>query len=179
MTVPIISDSHGYGRKAETILEKLSHIGDNVSELVFLGDGTRDLIRRLPESIRVYAVYGNCDNFGGAVDIDILDNDGNVVPAERIETICGKTALLMHGHKYFVKGGLSLALERAAAVGADILLFGHTHQPLCQRIPAGSVLGKITLSKDLHVFNPGALVDGSFGVLTVRNGEILLSHGRV
>ena len=178
MTVPIISDSHGRGARLADILNKLSIIGEAPSELVFLGDGARDLIRHLPDGIRLYAVCGNCDNFGGATDIDILDGEGNVVPAERIEDICGKRALLMHGHKYGVKGGLTHAISRAALLGVDILLFGHTHEPFNQRIPAGSVYGDVVLSKELHVFNPGALEKGSFGVLTVRNGEILLSHGR-
>ena len=179
MTVPIISDSHGRGGRLADILNKLSLIGEAPDELVFLGDGARDLIRSLPDGIRLYAVYGNCDNFGGAVDIDIVDGEGNVVPAERIEDICGKRALLMHGHKYGVKGGLNHAIVRAAMLGADILFFGHTHEPLYQRLPAGSVYGDVILSKELHVFNPGALEKGSFGILTVRNREILLSHGRI
>ena len=179
MTIPIISDSHGRSRKLGDILQKLSAIGENATELIFLGDGATELIRNLPEGIRLYAVYGNCDNYGGALSLDIIDGDGNVVPAERIEEICGKRVFMTHGHKYGVKGGLTHAISRAALLGADILLFGHTHEPYLQRIPAGSVFGEVTLSRDLHVFNPGALENGSFGVLTVRNGEILLSHGRV
>ena len=179
MTIPIISDSHGNSRRLGNILQKLSAIGENPSELIFLGDGTNELIRNLPEGLRLYAVYGNCDNYGGAIDLDIIDGEGNVVPIERIEDLGGKRIFMTHGHKYGVKGGLTHAISRAAILGADILLYGHTHEPHSQRIPAGSVFGEVMLSKDLHVFNPGALEKGSFGVLTVRNGEILLSHGRV
>lgn len=179
MTVPIISDSHGNSRRLSSILQKLAVIGESASELIFLGDGATELIRNLPSGIRLYAVYGNCDNYGGALSLDIIDGDGNVVPAERIEDICGKRIFMTHGHKYGVKSGLSSAIARAALLGADILLYGHTHEPYLQRIPAGSVFEEVTLSKDLHVFNPGALEKGAFGVLTVRNGEVLLSHGRV
>ena len=179
MTIPIISDSHGKSRKLNDILEKLAVIGESASELIFLGDGATELIRNLPSGIRLYAVYGNCDSYGSALSLDIIDGEGNVVPSERIEDLGGKRIFMTHGHKYGVKGGLSHAVSRAALLGADILLYGHTHEPYIQRIPAGSVFGEVILSKDLHVFNPGALESGSFGVLTVRNGEVLLSHGRV
>ena len=179
MTVPIISDSHGRSRRLSDILNKLAVIGESPRELVFLGDGAQEIIRNLPDGIRLYAVCGNCDNYSGALSLDIIDGEGNAVPVERIEDIGGKRVFMTHGHKYGVKSGLSSAISRAVLLGADVLLYGHTHEPHLQRIPAGSVFGDVTLSKDLHVFNPGALEKGSFGVLTVRNGEVLLSHGRV
>lgn len=174
VTIPILSDSHGHGRRADIILEKLGHIGEKATELIFLGDGTRELLGRLPEGLRVYAVKGNCDGY-----LDIYDNDGNAVPDERLEIIAGKRVIMMHGHEYSVKGGTAWAVARAVKLNADLLLFGHTHIPLYTTLPAGSVIEGTALERPLHIFNPGALADGSFGLLTVRNGEILLSHGRV
>ena len=174
VTIPIISDSHGYGRRAEIILEKLGHIGENPDELIFLGDGTRELLERIPENLRVYAVKGNCDGY-----LDIYDDDGNCVPDERVEMIGGKRVLMMHGHEYSVKGGTAWAVARAVKVNADLLLFGHTHIPVYTTLPEGSVVEGATLERPLHIFNPGALAEGSFGLLTIRDGKILLSHGRV
>ena len=176
ITVPILSDSHGHGNRAEMILQRLRRIGAAADEMIFLGDGTRDLLRYLPDGVRVYAVKGNCDGFGGTV---IIDNDGFEVPVERIEFVGGKKLLLMHGHEYSVKSGKGLAIARGVSVGADVVLFGHTHEPYCQRIEKGTEIAGTTLVKDLFVFNPGALAGGSFGILTVKGGEILLSHGRI
>lgn len=77
-------------------------------------------------------VCGNCD---GWCD----------VPDERLLHVGGRTLLLTHGHSYRVKSGLDLALSAARSSGADILLFGHTHLPLCDRQGA------------LWVLNPGTI----------------------
>ena len=178
MTLPIISDAHGYGARINKVLEKLSAIREEPSEMIFLGDGARNFLMCVPESIKVYAVLGNCDDtsvFGS----DIYDKEGNIVPYERIEEIGGVRVLMMHGHKYGVKVELSRAIARAAKVNADILLFGHTHVPFEKSLRVGEYVGDVCLSKPLHVFNPGALENGRFGLLTIRNGEILLSHGNV
>ena len=176
VTIPIISDAHGYGRRAETILERLERIGECPRELIFLGDGTRELLQRLSQELCVYAVRGNCDGFSS---FDILDSRGEAIPSERLEIIGGKRLLMMHGHEYSVKSGLALAVNRAVSLEADALLFGHTHMPVCEILPKGSVVGGRSLDKALHVFNPGALIEGSFGILTVRDRELILSHGRV
>lgn len=175
MTVPIISDSHGCGARIHGVLEKLRAIKEDPKEAIFLGDGARNFLMSLPEDIKLYAVLGNCDDTGR----EIYDGEGETIPLERIEVIGGVRLLIMHGHRYFVKHSLNEAVFRAASLNADILLFGHTHVPFYKTITAGEEVGGIPLKKTLHVFNPGALRDGSFGLLTVRNGEILLSHGRV
>ncbi len=175
MTLPIISDSHGYGRRIGVILDKLRAIHESPDGMIFLGDGAREVIMNIPENIKLYAVLGNCDDTGR----DIYDESGETVPLERLEVIGGVRMLIMHGHRYFVKHSLNEAIFRAAALNADILFFGHTHQPFYKTIPAGEEVSGMPIKKTLHVFNPGALQDGSFGLLTVRNGEILLSHGRV
>lgn len=178
MTVPVISDSHGYGRRLQKILDKISAIGERADEIIFLGDGAREVIMNAPDGARLYAVLGNCDHpYDSAYDI--FDSEGNTVPLERLEMIGGKRVLIMHGHKYGVKVELSRAIERAAALEADVLMYGHTHVPYYKMLPAGSEIAGLPLKKALHVFNPGALMNGCFGVMTVRNGEILLSHGRV
>ena len=178
ITIPIASDAHGYGARVKNILEKLIAIKEEPSAIIFLGDGARNFLMSVPDGIKTYAVLGNCDDtsvFGA----DIYDAEGALVPFERIEDIGGKRVLMMHGHKYGVKVELSRAIARANSVGADILLFGHTHIPLERTYPRGTCVGDVCLSKTLHVFNPGALANGSFGLLTIKDGEILLSHGKI
>ena len=173
MTVPIISDSHGCGVKIYNVLAKLKAIKEDAREMIFLGDGAKNFIMTLPDDIKLYAVLGNCDG-----DVDIFDGSGEIVPLERVEEMGGVRILMMHGHRYFVKHSLNEAIFRAAALNADILLFGHTHNAFYKTIPEGTEVSGMPLKKPLHVFNPGAFADGSFGLLTVRNGEVLLSHGK-
>ncbi len=91
---------------------------------------------------------------------------------------------MMHGHEHGVKSGIERAAAYAAQRGADVLLFGHTHEPMEKYFPVGTRLGEVTLEKPLYVFNPGSLGlprEGcaTFGVIEIRRGQLLLSHGRV
>ena len=60
--------------------------------------------------------------------------------------------------KWGVKSGCDAAIARARAAGADILLFGHTHQPLCQQMEDG-----------LWVLNPGPS-RSSYGTILLEEG---------
>ena len=53
-----------------------------------------------------------------------------------------------------------MAIADARAVGADILLFGHTHVPLCRQLEDG-----------LWMMNPGP-ASSSFGLIELENGTI-------
>ena len=88
---------------------------------------------------------------------------------------------MTHGHKYGVKRGIEVAAEAAIRKGADLLLYGHTHVPMEKYIPQGETVGDVILPKPLRIFNPGSLGDseGSFGVIEIRGGSILMSHGRI
>lgn len=168
-TIPVFSDSHGVGYRAAEVFERLALVDDYPKTAIFLGDGIRDIESGIPKNCELLAVGGNCDAW-----TSLFDSCGNELPDERIEMISGIRVLIMHGHKYSVKSGYHLAIARARAVGADILLFGHTHLPYLAEIPADNIS-----SKPLAVFNPGSLRDGSFGILTVVNGKPLLSHGKI
>lgn len=137
--------------------------------IFFLGDGLRDTADPIFDAVPLYAVRGNCDWFSGYDD----------TPNERVMQWAGLTLLLAHGHEYSVKSGTGALLMRAVDVGADVVLFGHTHMPICERIPAGSIFrGGVAYPRDIWLFNPGSIgMEGSFGVLTVRGSQLLLSHG--
>ncbi|MFH0992761.1 MAG: metallophosphoesterase, partial [bacterium] len=50
-------------------------------------------------------------------------------PYELTTVFAGWKTFLTHGHRYYVKNGLSQLSDRAAAETCDIVCFGHTHQP--------------------------------------------------
>ena len=69
---------------------------------------------------------------------------------------------MMHGHTRRVKSGPMAAIYAARECGADILLFGHTHQPVVDR------------SGDFWVMNPGCIgpsVRRTYGVITLEDGR--------
>ena len=62
-----------------------------------------------------------------------------------------------------VKSGYDRAFAQARAVGADILLFGHTHQALCRQLEDG-----------LWVLNPGSS-RSTYGLITLDETGISCS----
>jgi predicted phosphodiesterase len=86
---------------------------------------------------------------------------------------------MLHGHTRGVKSGLESAIYAAAEREADVLLFGHTHELEDKYMPEGG-----TLKKPLRIFNPGSLGSsydgrGHFGLIQIKGGQILTSHGKI
>lgn len=164
MELLIFSDSHG---QSDGMLRALDAQLRRPSGICFLGDGLRDL-DALGDAIPVYAVRGNCD----------WDSASAVYPTEQVLCFEGHTLLLTHGHTYGVKGGVGALIVQAAEIGADIVLYGHTHSPALELIPAGTQIGNRVLERPMYVFNPGSVgYDRSFGALLLRGDTVLLSHG--
>ncbi len=175
-TLLILSDSHGHPACVEEALRRVRPDG-----ILFAGDGLRDLARigldrdgRGGLPCPLWAVRGNCDWMCAPLVVDGRSVDA---PEEELLMWEGLRILLCHGHRYGVKSGLSVAIAHAASRGADILVFGHTHEPLERRIAPGEMHGGVAVEKPLLVFNPGSIGDGRFGTLTVRRGVPLLGHG--
>ena len=167
MELLIFSDSHGSAQNMTAAIDRQIKMPDAV---LFLGDGARDLDRLFLCDIPIWAVRGNCDWSSS----DYADK------TERTLYFEGHTILLCHGHEWGVKGGMGALIAHAAEVGADIVLFGHTHTPTLQTIAAGEQVKGITLTRPMYLFNPGSIgYDGSFGVLTLKGESVLLSHGRL
>lgn len=165
MTLLVLSDTHG---RRDRVREVLS-LHPEASAVLFLGDGLRDLPEELclSERPRLYAVSGNCDLFS---------TGGASLGEEALLPFETHRFLLTHGHRYGVKSGTGVALAHAAARGADVLLYGHTHMPEERYVPADG------MEKPMWIFNPGSLgapVTGkpSYGLIQLRGGQILFSHG--
>ena len=109
----ILSDSHG---GSDAIARILKAERENIDALIFLGDGLRDLELALTKypRLRTYAVAGNCD-FGALEPYDGLAAFDQVI------------VFYTHGHMYGVKYDLDTLADAAAARGAQVALFGHTH----------------------------------------------------
>ena len=75
-------------------------------------------------------------------------------------TLDGVRILLSHGHLWGVKDSYDAAVADARACQADILLFGHTHRPLCRQLEDG-----------LWMLNPGS-ARTTYGVIELDHGHI-------
>ena len=163
MTLLIISDSHGRVDRLRSVFE----LHKNADALIFLGDGLTDLDRAGVNDYRftVFALRGNCDFRSTFLSAE-------VAKVEKI-SIGGYNILLTHGDLYGAKSGDGALINLARRENADILLFGHTHEPIGTYVPEK----EYNLNKPMHLFNPGSLAEYSYGLCEIRNGQLLFSHG--
>ena len=144
MKILVFSDSH---RSIGGMLDAIdAHRPDQVIHLGDLQSDAEELTYVYPK-LPICMVPGNCD--GWTMD-----------PLKKQITLAGKRILLSHGHLWGVKKGYEAAVADARAVGADILLFGHTHRALCQQLEDG-----------LWMMNPGAS-RASYGLIRIEQGQI-------
>lgn len=146
MKILVCSDSHG---NVEAMADQVRR--QRPDAVFHLGDLLRDaeaLHRECP-GVPMAAVPGNCDGWTAEPDVKNLLIDGCRI-------------LMAHGHRWQVKSGYGAAIAAARRAGANVLLFGHTHQPCCFQ------------EGGLWVMNPGAIGGrrGSCGLLTLSGGKI-------
>lgn len=147
MKIAIFSDSHG---NVDFMLKVLKI--QSFDAVIHLGDHAADAqsIRLVHQSFPVYSVRGNCDLTAAESEEIILELEG-------------KRILAIHGHTKNVKYGLLNALCAAREVNADILLFGHTHVPLCSH------------EHGVLLLNPGTIGKGNmktYGIVEINNGAV-------
>lgn len=140
----IVADSHG--NIADLL--KLKGIFSESDFVVHLGDYYTD-IRKMPLNFgeKLYIVKGNCD--GGGEDL-VLETEG-------------KKILITHGDRYGVKQSLLKLELYAKQIGADIVLYGHTH------------ISDITEKDGITFINPGTLnrySKKSYCYMALYNGKI-------
>ena len=156
MKILVFSDSHGAAGR----LLRAAEAHPDADMFIFLGDGLRDaemLFEKYSE-IPAVAVNGNCDMFS-AVGGNYLDEQ--TLDLSDIRIFC------CHGHKYGVKSTLMRLWMRAREKEVSLALFGHTHEPF------------ETVNEGVRLFNPGSVMQGSYGVIYVERGAVSASHGRI
>ena len=134
MKIGIVSDTHKDKKCMDLALPHLKecdliiHAGDNFSDSKYLHSAT---------NVGMIAVKGNCD----------FDN----VEEELLFDIENKNIFLCHGDRYDVKYDLEQIEKKAKEVEANIVIFGHTHTPLC--IEKDNILyinpGSVSLPRNL------------------------------
>lgn len=146
MRILVLSDSHGREGNVFDAIEK----HPEAEAIVFLGDGESDFesAEYIFGDKRIVKVAGNCDFYSD-------------LPFCEIVNLGGKRIYCTHGHGENVKFGLQTLISRARAEMADIVLYGHTHT------------GVSAFEDGLHIFNPGALRDGNYGVVDIVSGGVI------
>lgn len=152
MQIAVISDTHRHSYELNQVLrfiqgtDMIIHLGDNVEDVEQLKKGYNG---------QIINVRGNCDF-------------ASFVSSERLEQIEGMNILITHGHKYNVKNDLLRLKYRAKELGANIVLFGHTHEA-------------IELYEDgIWFINPGSLAlpkikYKSFAIIDLENKNVQVS----
>lgn len=149
MKILVVSDTHNDYKnfklaiKIEQPFDMLIHLGDNESDVYAL----EDLLKDIP----IKNVVGNCDWYGESEELFFKVKNNNIF-------IC-------HGHRYSVKSSLTLLMEKAKSINANIVLFGHTHKPLIEK------------EDGIYFFNPGSLGHPrgmsrpSYGIINIQEDK--------
>lgn len=116
MRLGIISDTHGLLRpEVFAALEGVAHI-------LHAGDvGEPDILVQLEAIAPVTAVWGNTDGW---------EIRRRLPEVARLE-LAGRRISIAHGHQF---GSPSPEALAAAYPDADLVVFGHSHQPLIRRV---------------------------------------------
>ena len=149
MTALVVSDTHG----DDSALRRLLNMYPHPDMLIHAGDadGSGPYYRSLVRC-PVHIVTGNNDY-------------GFFAASKETFRFAGHTIFLTHGHRYNIYRSLDSLLYAAEEAGADIVIFGHTHIPVCER------------QGDMLILNPGSLTyprqaghRPSYILLTVSDG---------
>lgn len=163
MRIGVVSDTH-MPRKAKTLPPKMVEAFRGADLIIHLGDWTSaEVLKQLAALAPVEGVAGNND------PEDIVARFGY----HKVLTLGpGRTRIgLTHG---FLPEGRAVAREKALRTfkghPLDVILFGHSHQPLLERV------------NGILLFNPGSPTDKrrapkcSFGILELTNQGIHAKH---
>lgn len=129
MRIAVVSDTHGDNKN---IIEKLSEI-EKIDILLHLGDYVTDGIKISKAlGLQTIIVRGN----GDYLHTEYNENE--------IIELKGKKLFLTHGHKYNLQNGITNLYYKGLELGVDIVLFGHIHVPIIEKI------------ENMIIMNPGS-----------------------
>ncbi len=149
MRILVISDTHGN----ETALFRVVEAQPTARVVIHLGDGVEEAeaaAAAFPDR-EFHLIRGNNDWYAG-----------RSYPLSEELLLGGRRLFCTHGHHYRVKMGLYDAVCAARERQADLLLFGHTHQPLTD------------YEDGLYLMNPGSLgYGGTYGYVDITPAGIV------
>lgn len=122
MRVGVFSDSHGDHEALDELLERMGPL----DAVCFLGDVARDAehlrerLAAMPNQPVLYAVRGNNDYYSTCT-----------LPWDLLIELGGVRIYMTHGHRLVSLMNLAY---KAQECGAQVALFGHTHQALCETV---------------------------------------------
>lgn len=156
MKIIVMSDSHGsmYNMRA------LFAMHPDADMYIHLGDGCDNFVDFCAQNGKPYSVVrGNCDFYSGQ-------------PTEETVTVDGKVIFLTHGHMYGAKYTTERLINAGREHDADIILFGHTHEPLCEYIDDDDG------SKPFYLINPGSISqprsgNPTYALIITQKGRVL------
>ena len=155
MKILVFSDSHSYINLMRRYIDAIKpdaiiHLGDHY-------DDTEELVEKY-HYIRFHQVRGNCDSVKAPLN----------APTILCYPIGGVKFYMTHGHYHNVKMQTDRLLYAAMESGADAVLFGHTHSPVCTQTDSG-----------LWVINPGACNHSGGSACLVETAEGKISACRI
>lgn len=171
MKILVFSDSHQRSDYMKEAIDKHLESG-NIDCIFHLGDGVRDL-EGLTLRIPVCYVDGNFEEYiTSYLSRKNLRNDA-------VLELGGFKFYLTHGHRYGVKTDLAPARVAARRAGANVLIYGHTHEQFYEYIKS-----ETEGASGLHVFNPGSISRPrdnvfSYGIIEIEDGKINFSHASI
>ncbi|MGM0509066.1 MAG: metallophosphoesterase family protein [Fusobacteriota bacterium] len=151
MKILVLSDSHGDFLKLNKIYNK-----EKPDYIFFCGDFSKDGIELsyIANVKKTFIVKGNTDR-------------QDYKTPTKIETkIKERKFFLTHGHLFGVKSSYN-DLINYAKDKYDIVIFGHTH------------LQEYFEYEKVHLFNPGAVKDGEYGVIEMDDENLEFKHYKI
>lgn len=175
MNYMFASDIHGSAYYCEKVLEAYKKSG--ADRLIILGDilyhGPRNDLPRdyNPKKVfemlngmkrNIYAVRGNCDS-----EVDQMVLEFPIMADYALLVLNGKTFYATHGHCYHQE-------NLPPMQPGDILVHGHTHVPVAQKLDDKFLLnpGSASLPKEGNPPSYGMLEGNDFKIYTFE-GEVL------
>lgn len=154
MNIYVFSDSHS---NCFDMIDIIKKDRDKIDYVIHLGDHCNDskIIDRLLQITPMVSVIGNCDYFCG-----------DEYEEEKCFEILGKRFFICHGHKYSVKSTYDFLYAAAKQKGADVALFGHTHNAVIEK------RGDITILNPGSIGRPKGTSGPTYGIITIKDNKI-------
>lgn len=151
MKIIVFADSHSDVDTMNIVID--AEIPDMI---IHLGD-------HIADGIELYELYA--DNPIEFVKGNTDETDD--YPSEKILQLEDKLIFITHGDQYNVEQGIFDVYNKGVSVGADIILFGHTHKSYLQN------------HNYIWIMNPGRIGRRSRKVINATYGRIILENNTV